>query len=53
MAKDEYVRRFPVRTFRIPDEEWRASAEVAKQRGETLSAVIRECLRRYREGHEK
>lgn len=43
---DKY-KRVPHRTIRVPDEEWRAAQEVARQRGETLSQVIRDALARY------
>lgn len=36
-----------VRTFRVPADEWRAAREVADSRGESLSQVIREALRKY------
>jgi len=39
--------RIPHRTIRVPEDEWRAAQEVARQRGETLSEVIRRSLRRY------
>lgn len=43
---DGYIR-IPHRTIRIPDDEWHAAQEKAKERGETLSEVIRRALRRY------
>lgn len=43
---DKYER-VPHRTIRVPDEEWRAAQDKAKERGETLSEVIRRALRRY------
>ena len=36
-----------VRTFRIPADEWAAARATADARGESLSHVIREALRRY------
>lgn len=36
-----------VRTFRIPEAEWQAARAVAKSRGESLSQVIRDALKRY------
>lgn len=36
-----------VRTFRIPTQEWTAARDVANARGESLSQVIREALRKY------
>lgn len=44
---DRTDNREPVRTFRVPDAEWRAAQGVAKARGESLSHVIREALRKY------
>lgn len=35
------------RAFRIPDDEWQAALTVAKSRGESLSQVIRDALKRY------
>lgn len=43
---DGYTR-IPHRTIRIPDEEWRAAQEKARERGETLTDVIRRALKRY------
>ena len=37
----------PIRSVRIPDEEWQAAQRRAAERGETVSAVIRRMLRRY------
>lgn len=42
----------PVRTFRIPPDEWQAARKVALARGESLSTVIREALRRYVTRHQ-
>lgn len=39
--------RIPVRTVRVPDDEWTAAQRRATERGETLTAVIRRALRRY------
>ena len=38
---------FPLRSFRIPDDEWQAALDVARSRDEALSQVIRVALRRY------
>lgn len=35
------------RTFRIPVSEWAEAQAVARDRGESLSQVIRDALRRY------
>lgn len=35
------------RAFRVSDELWLAAVALAKERGESLSEVIREALRRY------
>lgn len=35
------------RSFRIPTDEWNAALEVARSRGETLTDVIRDALRKY------
>lgn len=37
----------PLRAFRIPDDLYRAAQAKAEERGETLSAVIRQALIRY------
>jgi hypothetical protein len=37
----------PVRTVRVPDDEWRAAQDAARERGEVLSQVLRAALRRY------
>jgi antitoxin component of RelBE/YafQ-DinJ toxin-antitoxin module len=37
----------PGRLVRIPDDLWRAAQNVAKERGETVSDVIRRALIRY------
>ena len=37
----------PIRSVRIPDEEWRAAQARATERGETVTDVIRRALRRY------
>lgn len=36
-----------LRNIRIDDDLWRAARQVAQDRGETLSEVIRAALRRY------
>lgn len=42
----------PLRPVRVEDDTWLAALEVAKQRGESLSAdVIRPALRKYIEDH--
>jgi len=43
---------FPLRSFRIPDDEWRAALDVARSRDEALSQVIRAALRRYVTRHD-
>ena len=37
----------PLRSVRIPDEVWLAALEIASQRNETVSEVIRKALERY------
>lgn len=37
----------PIRAIRISDDLWEAARQVATERGETLSEVVREALRRY------
>lgn len=37
----------PNRAIRIPDELWQAALTVAKERGETLSDIIRDRLTGY------
>lgn len=37
----------PNRVFRIPDELYRAAQDVAAERGESLSEVVRAALERY------
>ena len=37
----------PQRTFRIPDDLWQAARRKAKQRGETVTAVVIRALKRY------
>lgn len=39
--------RIPQRAVRVPDDEWRAAQERARERGETVTAVVRRALRRY------
>jgi hypothetical protein len=36
-----------LRSFRVPDGVWLQAVEIAKQRGESLSEVLRDALRRY------
>lgn len=45
--------RNPTRTLRIPDVLWFAALEVARERGESLSAVIRRALTTYVKRHRK
>lgn len=40
----------PLRSVRVPDEEWRAAQQEAKLRGETVSEVVRRALRKYGRG---
>jgi antitoxin component of RelBE/YafQ-DinJ toxin-antitoxin module len=37
----------PIRTIRVTDDLWHAAQNVAKERGETVSDVIRRALIRY------
>jgi predicted transcriptional regulator len=37
----------PLRSVRIPDEVWLAALDVAAQRNETVSEVIRKALEKY------
>ena len=37
----------PMRAIRVPDELWKAAQEIARERGETLSDVIRDGLTQY------
>lgn len=41
----------PLRSVRVEDELWTAAREVAKERGETLSDVVRDALARYVKRH--
>lgn len=41
----------PLRNIRVNDELWRAAAETAKRRGESLTAVIVAALERYVKRH--
>lgn len=43
----------PTRNVRIGDDDWKAAQEVARERGETLSDVIREALVRYVKRHRR
>lgn len=47
---DEYTR-VPLRAIRVPDESWDAAKVVAKQRGESVSQVVRDALDRYVKRH--
>jgi plasmid stability protein len=37
----------PLRAIRVPDDLWRAAQAKAAEHGESVSEVIRKCLRRY------
>lgn len=37
----------PIRSFRIPTDEYEAAKAKADERGETLTDVVRRALRRY------
>lgn len=37
----------PQRAVRVPDDLWRAAQEIARERGETLSDVLRDALVQY------
>lgn len=37
----------PKRSIRVPDDLWQAALAKAAERGEDLSAVVREALKRY------
>lgn len=37
----------PTRAIRVPDELWRAAKDIARDRGETLSDVLRDALVEY------
>lgn len=39
--------KFPARTVRVPDELWQAARAKADERGDNVSQVVREALRRY------
>ena len=41
----------PIRNVRIPDHVWDRAKEIAAERGETLTAVIEQALRRYISRH--
>jgi predicted transcriptional regulator len=43
----------PNRVVRVPDDLWHAAQAIAKARGETLSDIIRDALRRYVKRHEE
>lgn len=47
---DKYER-IPLRTVRVPDEQWDAAKAVAKARGESVSQVVRDSLERYVKRH--
>lgn len=37
----------PIRSVRVPDEEWQAAQEAARARGESMTDVVRRALREY------
>ncbi|HPJ19607.1 MAG TPA: hypothetical protein PK635_10850 [Actinomycetota bacterium] len=37
----------PMRSVRVPEDEWKAAQSRATERGETVTDVIRRALRRY------
>lgn len=39
--------KFPARTVRVPDDLWDAARELAESRGDNVSNVLRDALRRY------
>lgn len=43
----------PVRNIRVAEDLWRPAQHAAKDRGETLTAVIERALRRYVAEHER
>lgn len=43
----------PMRSTRQPDDVWLPAQAIAKRRGETVTDVIRDALRRYIKRHEK
>jgi predicted transcriptional regulator len=43
----------PQRAIRIPDDLWQAAKSIARDRGETLSEVIRDALAEYVRRHRK
>lgn len=44
-------RKTPLRTVGVPDDLWNEAQEIARQRNERVSDVIRDCLRRYVRRH--
>ena len=44
-------RRTPIRNLRVDDELWTAAQEIAAERGESVSDVLRAALRRYVKRH--
>ena len=40
----------PMRSLRVPDDEWHAAQREAKRRGETVTDAIRRALRDYAKG---
>lgn len=43
----------PNRAFRIPEALYREAQQIAAERGETLSDVVRDALKRYVQRHRK
>jgi predicted HicB family RNase H-like nuclease len=43
----------PVRGIRVPDDLWNAALAKASARGDSLSQVIREALRKYLQAEER
>jgi len=37
----------PIRTFRVPNDLWEAALQKTRERGETVSDVVRRALERY------
>jgi predicted HicB family RNase H-like nuclease len=37
----------PIRSVRVPDEEWRAAQEACAANGESVTDVVRRALREY------
>jgi predicted transcriptional regulator len=41
----------PLRAIRVPDDLWTAAAEIAEERDENLSEIVRAALTRYVKRH--